>query len=91
MTVEVRSEDLWTMLLSTVRYSMGRATYMPGLCAELYDRYQEHLSREERLQIMREIEAEIEFRARTGGKLGWDCDHQVWVNLIARIRAKEFP
>jgi hypothetical protein len=88
---EVPLEDLWVMLLSTIRYSMGRATYMPTLCAEMYARYRGCLSRDMRLQVMREIEEELEMRTRVGKTLGWPEDHKVWSDLAARIRSEEIP
>lgn len=49
-------EDLWVMLLSTVRYSLGRQTYMTSLAPELVLKYSYHLTVNQLLQIAREIQ-----------------------------------
>jgi hypothetical protein len=90
--MEVSPDDLWTMLLSTIRYSMGRATYMPSVCADYYEKFKSEFTLEMRRQIYREITEEIARAERLGTTLGMDFDHAVWVNLSNRIRVEEkFP
>jgi hypothetical protein len=53
--VKIDHADLWPMLLSAVRYALGRRSYVVG---EAYDwclSYERHLTQWQRAQIAREI------------------------------------
>ena len=67
---EVSKSDMWIMLMSTIRYSIGRRTYMPGLAGELVIKYENYLSMEQLKQIEREIREEIRMAERCGNTLG---------------------
>lgn len=71
--------DLWVLLLSTIRYSMGRATYMPGLCRDMLNRYHGALTSAQLNQIAEEVRSELRLHERLGHKLGHDCDHKTWI------------
>lgn len=90
-SVTVCPSDMWALLMCTIRYSMGRRSYMPSECAVLYDRYKRALAREQKEQIAREIEREIERAGECGATLGDECDHEVWVTLAAQIRREVQP
>lgn len=83
--VHVSELDLWTMLLSTIRYSMGRMTYLPSTCHVLVARYRAHLAPHQLDQIRRELEAELH-RVRTANYgdrlLGMKCDDDTWCALV---------
>jgi hypothetical protein len=79
-------EDLFTLLLCTVRYSMGRCTYMSSLAPDLVLRYGKQLERRHLVQIADEIEKELQYAEATGTTLGHRCDHDSWTAGAAAIR-----
>ena len=81
----VSPDDLWTMLLSTVRYAMGRQTYIVGLTCDMVRRYGGSLTFEQTAQIGREIREEVERAERLGRTLGADFDHREWVRLAGEL------
>jgi len=89
-TARVDPQHMWVLLLSTIRYSMGRQTYMPAYCTELYHCYRRSLTLAQRAQIAEEIERELDICKQTGHKLGAMCDDAEWTRLAAEIR-KELP
>lgn len=84
--MDVKTEDIWVMLLSTIRYSMGRRSYIVGLCGALYDRYQDALTVQQRAQIAIEIEKELELSEKLGKTLGDRMDHGTWKEMAQKIR-----
>ena len=71
--MEVRGQDFWFMLLTTIRHSMGRCSYAPSYAVELFHRYKQHLSAEQIEQVRGEVAAELK-----GRRLGHDIDHRTW-------------
>jgi len=82
----VAPPDLWVMLLSTVRYSMGRMTYMSNLAGELVIGYAKYLTKMQLEQIVNEIEGELLRCARTNVTLGMDMDDRAWRKNVAIIK-----
>ncbi len=82
-TIRVNQHDLWIMVLSYVRYAMGRMSTAPSTAADFVRSYWSAFGPAERAQIRDEIRYELARVARTGGLLGMDCDHRIWVNLLA--------
>jgi len=78
--------DMWLMLLSTVREAMGRRTYMSELAGELVIKYQDWLTSRELDQIAKEIEENIERHVVDGKRLGQEVDHEAWKNAALKIR-----
>lgn len=78
---EVEYSDVWMMLLSTIRYSMGRMSYMPEACVELYQKYKGALTVNQIEQIKDEINEEIRKVECVGKTLGMQCDHDTWKKL----------
>ncbi len=82
--MKVENKDMGVLLLSTVRYSMGRMTYMSSLAPELVFRYKEYLSKEQLQQIKEEVEKEIKCHEVMkkdniqSDWLGMDCDVSYW-------------
>ena len=54
----VTPEDLWVMLLSTIRYSLGRSSYITSWAAELAVRYEAFLRYEQLVQLADEVEGQ---------------------------------
>ena len=76
--MEVKNIDLWIFIISTIRYSMGRRTYMSELAPELMMRYKDALTPEQIKQIGEEIESELKINSSNPGYLGDDCDIDSW-------------
>ncbi len=82
--VEIASRDLQTLLICSMRYSLGRMTYMPGLIQDLIREHRTVLSNDTLLQLADEIDHEHRLR---GGKLGMDFDTQGWMDFRDWLRA----
>lgn len=81
----VSPDDLWTLILCTVRYAMGRQTYIVGLAADMVRRYGASLDQRQVAQIAREIRDALAFEERLGRQLGADMDHREWQRLADEI------
>ena len=77
----VTNQDLWVMLLSTIRYSLGRSTYMPDYCISLYEDYGKFLSQHQRKQILDEIKQAVELAESCNRTVGMKCDHETWLKF----------
>ena len=87
--LNINTSDFWLMFMSTIRYSMGRRTYMPGVCVDLYKKYNYVLDGDQREHIRREIKKELEDATKEGQLLGDKINHQIWENLVEMIDADE--
>lgn len=74
--------DMWVLLLSTVRYSLGRSTYMTSLAPELVEKYHEYLEEFQLRQVEREIVQELRMYRRMGKKIS---DHSTWLKWAMRL------
>lgn len=86
--IEVSAVDAWEMLLSTIRYSMGRQTYMSGYSVDLYERYRDALTPKQKRQIRDEVQRAIDLAHKAGGTLGAACDERDWQRLVLAIDAE---
>lgn len=87
--IGVKNNDLWIMLICTVRYAMGRASYITSLTADLYQKYKEALTVQQRLQIAREIQIAVGLAVKDGRLLGDSIDHANWQRLAEDILRTE--
>jgi hypothetical protein len=78
----VRPDDLWVMLLSTVRYTLGRRSYATAQCRDLVLAYGGGLLPPQRDQIRHEIQDALLEAAKQGRTLGDKVDNDVWRNLV---------
>lgn len=69
------------MLISAVRYALGRQSYIVGTTAEYVNTIRKKLSTNCLNIIIRDIQEEKEFYNRSGHTLGSDFDEQTWENL----------
>ena len=83
---KVNNNDMWVLLLSTIRYSFGRRTYMSSLSGELVLRYKHFLTKQQLEQIAEEIENELKLSEAQGVTLGMDIDHRAWQTTLRQIR-----
>jgi len=84
---KIDKKDMWVLLLSTVRYSMGRMTYMSSLAPEIVFRYKDYLNEYQLKQIKEEVEKEIECHNVMKEEkiqkdwLGMECDVNSWIKF----------
>lgn len=83
--------DLWLMVLCTVRYAMGRATYIVSDACGFVRQFRARIGPEHVEQIRQEVEQALRECRERGGWLGMEMDHREWVRLIEDLRptAKE--
>ena len=82
----VTPEDLWVMLLSTIRYSLGRSSYITSWAAELAVRYEAFLRYEQLVQLADEVEHELAVAEVHDRTVGMPCDHAGWKKLARDLR-----
>jgi len=82
MTHTVSHEDLYQMLVSHVRYAMGRRSYITACAVEAVKRYWQHLEAGERGVILRDVREELSRHERLKALLGDKCGHDGWVALV---------
>lgn len=85
MKVEIYKADLWPMLLSAIRYAMGRRSYIVGMVTEWVKQYAPLLAAENLDQIRREIVEELTRCENMGRTLGDPMDHAAWRDLAKWI------
>jgi hypothetical protein len=83
--IQINVQDLWIMLLSTLRYSMGRQSYMPSYTCDLINQYKNYLSIEQVHQIREELEKELKLYEEMGKTLGDVFDHQMWRKFVEQL------
>lgn len=79
--MEVNNADLWTLLLSCIRYSMGRRSYITAYAPEMVKRYHQVLSADQLRQIKEEISHELGREFASPGHLGYKIDIENWQEL----------
>lgn len=78
----VPNEDLWVLLVSTVRYALGRQSYMPSLARDLVLKYRNNLTSKEIYQISSEISTFIDMREKVKIPVP---EVEVWNDLIRKL------
>ena len=84
--VLVANQDVYTLLKSTVRYSLGCMTYMSVLSIDLIQKYNNVLTDQQISQLMHEIEHELDRYSRAGTFCGSPLDHRHWRDGIVRLQ-----
>jgi hypothetical protein len=74
----VEGRDLRTLLFCSMRYALGRMTYMPGLVQEMMRSYREVLSADDCKQLAEEI---VFYHGTHDGKIGMDFDTRDWLRF----------
>ena len=82
---DVCANDMWVLLLSCVRYSMGRRTYMSSLSGDLVKKYKHVLADTHLRKIQQEVISEYDIEMSHEGNLGMLCDVDSWENFIIWI------
>lgn len=80
-------DDLSTLLICSVRYSLGRRTYMPGAVADIVraqlPRLERHMTDHTRPILIRDIREQERFG------YGDPCDERTWQDLLAWLEREE--
>lgn len=84
--VKVPAQDLWVMLMSTIRYAMGRRSYMPSLSIEFVERYRSYLTDQQFKQLLDEVRSEIARYEAFNSRLGDVIDHETWKNFVEKYK-----
>ena len=77
--------EFWPMVMCSIRYAMGRRTYMPGLVQDIVKKYRNRLSARALVQISEEVTREIESYESDGKTLGADFDHRDWKKFAEEL------
>ena len=79
------------MLISAVRYALGRLSYIVGVTCDYVASIRTKLSRQCIYILIRDIEEEIERYHKLGKICGMDCDEADWYKLLEKLKeAKEW-
>lgn len=81
---KVATFDLWCLILSQVRYAMGRETAIVSHTREVVTKYANGLTSAQLAQIQREVLDELRRVEKDGKWLGHSTDHTEWATL-ARV------
>ncbi len=91
-SIVVLQKDLYLFLVASVRYALGRATYIVGETIDAIVRYWDYLTPEQRKVIHRDIYEELQRADSMNHKLGHQIDHDSWVAIeksLAQLLKKE--
>ena len=78
----VDDSELGTLLICSVRYAMGRMTYVVDDVCNLVQLYAGALSKKDRDVILHDVNEEIKRATREGRLLGMQSDHNRWCALL---------
>jgi len=87
--ITITKDQLWLMLLSTIRYSMGRRTYITAICKDLVYRFIQYLEPWQQKQIAEEIQKELDRAHKSNQLLGDQCDEDCWRDIVQFLMVKE--
>ena len=83
--IEVSKDNLGALLVCSVRYAMGRQSYMVGLICDLVRKHIGAVDKNTINTISRDISTELERCERSGELLGAQMDHDEWSRLLGDI------
>lgn len=73
------------MLVSAVRYALGRSTYITSWTAEAVAKAWPDLTLNARAIILRDVQDALDAAAAAGKTVGMDMDHRAWVGLLESV------
>lgn len=83
--VELNKASFYLLLISSVRYSLGRQTYMVSEVVNLVLTSRNCLTTSQLSQIQREVSKEIEIATASHKFLGMEMDHKNWLRMVNEI------
>lgn len=87
--IDVPEHEVWLLVLSFVRYAMGRRSTAPHLAVDFVRQYFFYFNAQERSQLERELAMELDRSERLGKFLGDKIDDDAWRKLQAWMRTQE--
>jgi hypothetical protein len=87
----VTKHDLGTLLLHSLRYSVGRRSTAPSTTADLIRRHWGDCEPQARVLILRDLREEFDQAWRCGDPrlLGDECDRRTWAELLIWMHAQQ--
>lgn len=79
--------DLQDMLISALRYALGRRTYITGLTADFIMRYPELVDERVKGVMLRDLEEY--FKKRKFCDIDDECDYNTWKSLYNWLKGLE--
>jgi hypothetical protein len=89
--IEITQDDLFTVVVALVRYSLGRRSYVVGQACDLVKHYGPMLAPGELEVVRRDIAEELNRTESRNATLGDKCDHESWKRLVAWIEQQQRP
>lgn len=86
--VHIQPNQFWLLILCTVRYAMGRTSYVVSEAAQLVKDYRRYLTDGQISQLRGEIEKELAQREALGKSLGHLMDHETWRDLTEELKVR---
>lgn len=80
--IKVSEHDMYILLGSTLRYSMGRMSVMPSYCQDFLKKYAPALDVSAIRSYIRDLEAELRRAVSEKQTLGMQIDHDMWVETL---------
>lgn len=80
---------MWLLLLSTVRHSLGRCSYIISDVCDMVLAYSESLDKHQLGQIRREVEIALNLQEAGWAFLGHKVDHDRWKRFCEELRKIE--
>lgn len=84
--MKISPADLQALFVCSLRYGLGRQTYVVGELADMVERYMPTLSSPQREQLATEIDRAVKGAEGANRKLGADFDHTRWLALRDQLR-----
>jgi hypothetical protein len=84
LMAQVGSADLYTLLVGSVRYALGRSSYITATTADIVRRHWRDLDAGQREVVLRDLREAIDDADRRCAPVGMRCDHEGWVALVRR-------
>lgn len=83
----IGNQDLFTLLLCSVRYAMGRQSYIVGEICNLVEHYASALTEDQLELIKNDVSREIKNYEDRGEILGAMIDHKQWKSLVTFLES----
>ena len=77
--------DVGLLLICSLRYALGRSSYVTSAIAEIVEKNWLGLSVSDKEVILRDIREALAEAEKAGRKLGMDMDDRMWRALVERL------
>lgn len=84
----INSDDLGLLALCSLRYAMGRKSYITSSVAEIIEARWNEFSSNDKVTILRDLERALGLASDAGQPLGMTMDDSMWRGLLDRLKAK---